>query len=225
MRAAGLNAIGELKAPNAYELLTAALKTDSPDDTIRNGALEGFGSLGDDRAVPALLEWSAPGKDFETRGAAIEAVAGLDLKNKAITRALISYLREPNTDVKFRALFALGRRGDPDAIAPLEEMVKSGDLNLGDEPYVEMQIQALKQKAAENRAGAAGGGKNGGNGSSGDSAAGGDANEASAAASAGSSPANGAEMTLDALKQLQKQMDEINTRLGKIETQLSDTKK
>ena len=225
VRAAGLNAIGELKAPNAYELLTAALKTDSPDDTIRNGALEGLGSLGDDRAVPALLEWSAPGKDFESRGAAIEALAELDLKNKAITRALISYLREPNTDVKFRALFALGRRGDPDAIAPLEEMVKSGDLNLGDEPYVEMQIQALKQKAAENRAGAAGGGKNGGNGSSGDSAAGGDANEASAAASAGSSPANGAEMTLDALKQLQKQMDEINTRLGKIETQLSDTKK
>ena len=32
-------------------------------------------------------------------------------------------------------------------------------------------------------------------------------------------------MTLDALKQLQKQMDEISTRLGKIETRLSDTKK
>ena len=74
VRAAALNAIGEIKAANAYELLTAELKTDSPDDTIRNGALEGLGSLGDDRAVPALLEWSAAGKDFESRGAAIEAV-------------------------------------------------------------------------------------------------------------------------------------------------------
>lgn len=216
VRAAALNAIGEIKAPNAYELLTAALKTDSPDDTIRHGALEGLGSLGDDRAVPALLEWSAPGKDFESRGAAIEALASLDLKNKAITRALISYLREPYTDVKFRALFALGRRGDPDAIAPLEELVKSGDLNLGDEPYVEMQIQALKQKAAESNSNAAGGAKNAGIGSGGGSTANG---------ATSSAPDNGQEMTLDALKQLQKQMDEINTRLGKIETQLSDTKK
>ncbi|MGA7555096.1 MAG: HEAT repeat domain-containing protein, partial [Candidatus Acidiferrales bacterium] len=214
VRAAALNAIGEIKAPNAYELLTAELKTDSPDDTIRNGALEGLGSLGDDRAVPALLEWSAPGKDFESRGAAIEAVAELDLKNKAITRALISYLREPYTDVKFRALFALGHRGDTDAIAPLEELVKSGDLNLGDAPYVEMQIQALKQKAAEKRV--SGGGKSAGNGPSGGSAADGATPSASG---------NGLEMTLDALKQLQKQMDEISTRLGKIETRLSDTKK
>ena len=224
VRAAALNAIGELKAPNAYELLTAALQMDSPDDTIRNGALEGLGSLGDDRAVPALLGWSAPGKDFESRGAAIEALAELDLKNKAITRALISYLREPYTDVKFRALFALGRRGDPDAIAPLEELAKSGDLNLGDEPYVEMQIQTLKQKAAENPSGAASGGKNAGSGSNSSPAASSDANQPPAAAS-GPGSANRQEMTLDALKQLQKQMDEISTRLGKIETQLSDTKK
>ncbi|MGB8839256.1 MAG: M1 family aminopeptidase, partial [Candidatus Acidiferrales bacterium] len=129
VRAAALNAIGEIKAPNAYDILTAAVKTESPNDTIRNGALEGLGSLGDDRAVLALLEWSAPGKDLETRGAAIRAVAEMDLKNKTITRTLISYIREPYTDVKFTTLFALGQRGDPDAIEPLEELVKSGDLN------------------------------------------------------------------------------------------------
>ncbi|MGA8406685.1 MAG: HEAT repeat domain-containing protein [Candidatus Acidiferrales bacterium] len=221
VRAAALNAIGEVKAPNAYELLTSAAATDSPDDTIRRGALQGLGSLGDDRAVPALLEWSTPGKDFETRGAAIQAVAGLDLKNKAITRALISYLREPYTDVKFTTLFALGRRGDPDAIAPLEELVKSGNLNLGDAPFVEMQIQALKKKAAGTQAGGSGNGAGAGasGGASADQAGGGGAG--ASASTAGS----GQEMTLDALKQLQKQMDEINSRLGKIETQLSDAKK
>jgi aminopeptidase N len=216
VRAAALNAIGEIKAPNAYDILTAAVKTESPNDTIRNGALEGLGSLGDDRAVPALLEWSAPGKDLETRGAAIRAVAEMDLKNKTITRTLISYIREPYTDVKFTTLFALGQRGDPDAIEPLEELVKSGDLNLGDAPFVEMQIQGLKAKAS--------------------GTAGASANQAPAAASAsGAAPAatsaqasasgSGQETTLDALKQLQKQMDEINTRLGKIETQLGDTKR
>ncbi|MFZ3381245.1 MAG: M1 family aminopeptidase [Candidatus Acidiferrales bacterium] len=216
VRAAALNAIGEIKAPNAYDILTAAVKTESPNDTIRNGALEGLGSLGDDRAVLALLEWSAPGKDLETRGAAIRAVAEMDLKNKTITRTLISYIREPYTDVKFTTLFALGQRGDPDAIEPLDELVKSGDLNLGDAPFVEMQIQGLKAKAS--------------------GTAGASANQAPAAASAsGAAPAatsalasasgSGQETTLDALKQLQKQMDEINTRLGKIETQLGDTKR
>ncbi len=228
VRAAALNAIGEIKAPKAYDILTAALKTDSPDNTIRNGALQGLGSLGDDRAVPSLLEWSAPGKDFEIRGAAIEAVAGMDLKNKAITRTLISYLSEPYTDVKFTTLFALGRRGDPDAIGPLEDLVKSGDLNLGAAPYVEMQIQALKKKAAENQASGSNAGAGAGSAGAGSGSTASQAPPPSVAASQSqpaSATASGQDTTLDALKQLQKQMDQINTRLGKIETQLSDTKK
>jgi aminopeptidase N len=228
VRAAALNAIGEIKAPKAYDILTAALNTDSPDNTIRNGALQGLGSLGDERAVPSLLEWSAPGKDFETRGAAIEAVAGLELKNKAITRTLISYLREPYTDVKFTTLFALGQRGDPDAIAPLEELVKSGDLNLGAAPYVEMQIQALKKKAAENQASGSNAGAGAGSAGAGSGSTASHAPASSAATSQShplSATASGQDTTLDTLKQLQKQMDEINTRLGKIETQLSDSKK
>jgi HEAT repeat protein len=228
VRAAALNAIGEIKAPKAYDILTAALKTDSPDNTIRNGALQGLGSLGDDRAVPSLLEWSAPGKDFEIRGAAIEAVAGMDLKNKAITRTLISYLSEPYTDVKFTTLFALGRRGDPDAIGPLEDLVKSGDLNLWAAPYVEMQIQALKKKAAENQASGSNAGAGAGSAAAGSGSTASQAPPPSVAASQSqpaSATASGQDTTLDALKQLQKQMDQINTRLGKIETQLSDTKK
>lgn len=228
VRAAALNAIGEIKAPKAYDILTAALNTDSPDNTIRNGALQGLGSLGDDRAVPSLLEWSAPGKDFGTRGAAIEAMAGMDLKNKAITRTLISYLREPYTDVKFTTLFALGQRGDPDAIAPLEELVKSGDLNLGAAPYVEMQIQALKKKGAENQASGSNAGAGAGSVGAGSGSTASHATASSAAVSQSqplSATASGQDTTLDALKQLQKQMDEINNRLGKIETQLSDSKK
>ena len=146
VRAAALNALGDIKAPNAYDVLTAAVKLDSPDDTLRNGALEGLGSLADDRSVPLLLEWSAPGKPFDARSAAIAAVAGLDTKNKTITKTLISYLQEPYIDIKYATLFALTKRGDPDAIAPLEALLKSGDLSLGAAPYIEMQIDALKAK-------------------------------------------------------------------------------
>ncbi len=214
VRAAALNALGEIKAPNAYEVLTAAVKTDSPEDTLRNGALEGLGSLGDDRAVPLLLEWSAPGKDFETRGAAIGAVAGLDLKNKTITKTLISYLQEPYVDIKFATLFALSKRGDPDAIAPLEAMLKSGQLNLGDAPFIQMQIDALKAKAEGKPPAGPGAGAGAGSGQG--------AGAGPTAAASGAATPDG---TLDALKKLQQQMDEVNARLAKIESQLNAPKK
>ncbi len=227
-------------------MLTAAVKLDSPDDTLRNGALEGLGSLADDRSVPLLLEWSAPGKPFDTRSAAIGAIAGLDTKNKTITKTLISYLQEPYIDIKYATLFALTKRGDPDAIAPLEAMLKSGDLSLGAAPYIEMQIDALKAKAA-GKSPAGSGHRNRCRrwhkfwrklqlrvryrcdaGTAGADAAPG------AAQSAGqrqvriqqsTSAAAGSDNTLDALKKLQQQMDEVNALLAKIESQLSSTKK
>jgi len=107
-----------------------------------------IGALGDDRGVPLLLEWSAPGKDFDTRSAAISGLTSLDPKNKAITQALISYLQEPYIDIKLSSIFALTRRGDPDAIPALEALVKSGDLALGTGPMIQNQIDALKAKAA-----------------------------------------------------------------------------
>ena len=236
VRAAALNALGEIKAPNAYDVLAAAVKLDSPDDTLRNGALEGLGSLADDRSVPLLLEWSAPGKAFDTRSAAIGAVAGLDTKNKTITKMLISYLQEPYIDIKYATLFALSKRGDRDAIAPLEAMLKSGDLNLGAAPYIQMQIDALKSKTAGNHpagpgtGGAAGaGGPNAGSGT-GTGTGTGSATGASAGQSATSNPQPasaiaGSDNTLDALKKLQQQMDEVNALLAKIESQISSTKK
>ncbi len=148
VRAAALGSLGQIKAPTAYDTLVAAVKTDSPDDTLRVAALRGLGELGDDKAAPLVLEWSALGKPFESRGAAIGALAELDKDNKAVTQTLISYLREPYVDIKFDAVFALSQRGDPAAIAPMEELVKSGDLSLGTAPFIEGQIAALKAKAA-----------------------------------------------------------------------------
>jgi aminopeptidase N len=148
VRAAALTALGEIKAPNAFDVLSAAVKSDSPDDSLRNAALEGLGALGDDRAVPILLEWSATGKDFDTRSAAIGSIAELDSKNKKITTALVGYLGEPYFDVKFSTIFALGRRGDLDALPALENLRKSGEFGLGNEPFLDAQISALKAKAS-----------------------------------------------------------------------------
>lgn len=202
VRASALRALAEIHAPNAYDVLVAAVKTDSPDDVVRIGALRAFGALGDNRAVPLLLEWSATGKPFETRQAAISGIAGLDKSNHAITQTLVSYLREPYFDVRFAALFALGRRGDTAAIAPLEELLNSSDLSLGTAPYVEMQIEALRNQ-----------GKGGGQA------------PASADAAGDENSGAGQDSVLDNLKRLEQQVQEINERLAKIESQMTAGKK
>jgi len=147
VRAAALNSLAEMKAPNAYDTLVAAVQSDSPDEILRVAALEGLGKLGDDRAVPLLLDWSVPGKSYRGRQAAILAVAGLDKKNKDITRTLVSYLHETYFDVKFWVLYALGSRGDPDAIAPLEQLLGSGDLSMSEKSVIKRQIASLKGEA------------------------------------------------------------------------------
>lgn len=206
VRAVALNSIAEIKAPTAFDTLMAAVKSDSPDDTLRTAAFRALGTLGDERAVPVLLEWSATGKPLISRGAAIAAVGGMDKSNKAITQALVSYLREPYFGVRFATIIALGRRGDPDAIGPLEDLIKSGDLSIGAVPFVQGQINALKAQAA------------------GKPPAGGPANPHEARA-AQAEAGGGQEAVLDNLKKLQQQIEEVNGRLSKIESQLGSGKK
>jgi aminopeptidase N len=148
VRAAAFGALADLKAPDAYDTLVAAVNTDSPDNVIRNAGIAGLGRLGDDRAVPLLLEWSAPGRDQRTRQSAMMAVGRLDKKNKEITRTLVAYLREPYFDVSFWGLFAIGERGDADAIGPLQDLLKSDDVTANQKTMIESQIEVLKAHAA-----------------------------------------------------------------------------
>jgi aminopeptidase N len=150
VRREALGALGAIKAPDAFEELSAAVKIDSPDDMIRDTALRALGTLGDARAVPILMEWSQLGKPMEGRQAAIAGLGRLDKTNKEITRTLISYLNEPYFDVRVSAIFALGERGDPDAIAPLEEMLKNSELSLATGPYIELALRMLKTPPAAN---------------------------------------------------------------------------
>jgi len=152
VRAAALQSLASIKAPNALENLMSAIKSDSPDDTLRIAGLRGLGTLGDDRAVPELLGWLIPGKPRPDRTAAIAAVAGLDKKNKVITTTLIACLDDSSSHVKSAAAFALVRRGDPDAIAPLEDFVNKNDLEFGMGSLVKSEIAALKAQANQEKA-------------------------------------------------------------------------
>jgi aminopeptidase N len=148
VRAAAIEALAAVKAPHAYDIIAASVKADSPDDILRRAGLHAFGFLGDDRSIPTLLDWSAAGKPLRCRQAAIGAMAGLDKRDKSVTEALVSYLQDPRFDIRLEAIFALGRRGDQDAVAPLENLLKSGQLTQGEEPYIEESLAVLKAQLA-----------------------------------------------------------------------------
>lgn len=202
VRGAALVSLAQEKAPNAAGYLEKALETSSPDDTIRRASLRAMGVVGDDSVVPALLEWSAPGKPSALRGIAIGSLGRADMKNHDITARLISYLNEPSFDIRFAAIFALGRRGDPTAVEPLQALLKSGQLSIGVPHAVEDLIEQLKAKNSLKKEAPASDPKTG------DAAAAGGNNQA----------------VLDRLEQLENQLAEMNNRLRRIEASLPGSK-
>ena len=156
VRAAALLGLGQRKPAGAMNTLEAAAKTDSPDDVIRRAALRAMGALGNDQAVPRLLDWTEQGKPVRLRAAAIASLGQIAKKDESVESRLIAQLDDPDFDVRFAAIFALGDRGDPAAIEPLENLRKSGDIPSGEGPIIERQIARIKNPgAAQQREGAA----------------------------------------------------------------------
>ena len=147
-RGAALRSLGRLKGAGTYDTLVAAVSGDSPDGFLRNAALNGLGALGDDKAVPLLKEWVVPGKDMDSREAAIGSLARLDKDNKDLTQLLAGYLQDPDFSIRRTAIFALGMRGDASAIPALEAMLQSKSLSIEMEPMIKEQIERLKNPVA-----------------------------------------------------------------------------
>jgi len=152
-RASALQALSRLKGSDALGTLEAAVASDSPDGFLRNAALRAFSTLGDDKAVPLLLEWSKSGKPVESRTASIYSLARLQKDNKEITTQIASYLTEPHHPIRMATIYALGTRGDPAAIPALEALLKTDDLSIVMAPMIKGQIARLR-KPADGKAGA-----------------------------------------------------------------------
>jgi aminopeptidase N len=147
-RASALQALGHLKSPSAFGILTAAVEGESPDGSLRNAALRSLGFLGDEKSVPLLREWSAPGKAMDSRSAAIASLGRVDKGNKEVTRQIASYLTEPHFTIRWAAISALGNRGDASAIPALEALLKSDDLSIEMVPEIKGQIEKLQKSQA-----------------------------------------------------------------------------
>jgi aminopeptidase N len=195
-RANALQSLGRLKAPDALNILTAAVKTDSPDDILRNAALRSLGFLGDDKAVPLLREWAAPGKDIETREVAMMSLARLDKGNKEITGEIAKYLTESHYPIRYAAIYALGTRGDASAVSALESLLKRDDLSIDMGPTIKEQIAHLQKQKGEK----------------GDPHGGADSDE--------DKESGGQQAIADRLEKLEHLIQEMNDRLKVIETRL-----
>ena len=203
VRSAALQSLALDKAPNAESILEKTLTISSPDDVLRSAALRAMGSLGDNSVVPSLVEWSSPGKPSALRGVAIGSLGRVDLNNHDITARLISYLNEASFDIRFAAIFALGRRGDPTAVEPLEALLKTGQLSIGVPHALEDLIAQLKNKAGQQK---------------GTSAADPKDDDAAGAASKNN------QAVLERLEHLEHQLSDMNDRLRRIEASLPGSK-
>src|SRR5579871_1594580 len=144
-RAAALEGLGRTKSADAINVLTTAVNSGSPDDILRNSALRSLGYLGNDKAVPLLIDWSKPGKAVDSRSAAIASLARLDKQNKEITQQIASYLNEPYFNIRWSVIHALGARGDATAVPALEALLKRDDLSIEMVPEIKGQIERLQQ--------------------------------------------------------------------------------
>ena len=203
VRSAALQSLALDKAPNAESILEKTLTISSPEDVLRSAALRAMGSLGDNSVVPALVEWSSPGKPSALRRVAIGSLGRVDLKNHDITARLISYLNESSFDIRYASIFALGRRGDPTAVEPLEALLKTGQLSIGVPHALEDLIEQLKNKSGQQK------------GTSGADPKDDDA--------AGATSKNN-QAVLDRLDHLEHQLTDMNDRLRRIEASLPGSK-
>jgi len=142
-------ALGQSGAPQAYDVLAAAMKMPSWQSTIQAGALGGLAGLKDPRALEAGLKYSMPGNPTSLRAASFQVLAEIGKGNDRALDTLLSALKEKSLQIRFTALQALGKLGDPRAIPALEELQKAPDTPAFARPIVTGTINQIKNQKKE----------------------------------------------------------------------------
>jgi hypothetical protein len=112
---------------------------------------------------------------------------------------LISLLNDPDFDIRLAAVYALGERGDPAAIEPLEKLRNSGDIPSGGGLVIEQRIARIKNPRAAEDGGA-------------NAESAGNQRQASGSQQPG-------EQIVERLDKIDRNLAEMNERLKKIEQQ------
>jgi aminopeptidase N len=123
VEAAAATSIGKTKSARAYGNLSAALpKKESWQEAVRAGVLAGLAELGDERAIPDCLAWTAYGKPTAARRAAVAALGKLGEGRKDVRDTLIALIEDRSFHVRVAAIDALEALHEQAAIAPFERI-------------------------------------------------------------------------------------------------------
>ena len=115
--------LGRVRSPRAVEILTPVLDRRAYMDTIRARALEGLGATADEAAYPIVEGAITRKASFQSRRAAVNALARLAEGTSNARRArerLEASLADPDFRVRMDAGLALAELGDARAISAIE---------------------------------------------------------------------------------------------------------
>ncbi len=150
-RASAALQLGRLKEETAVEALLGALDDPANDWRVLQPALSALGELRDRRALPRLTALvSAPGEgrfyDEKERARTVAAIALAVIDGPAATKLLAPHLASDDWRRRNRAAEALGKTGDPDAVAPLLAALEHSPPT-EDGAFQELALQALGELA------------------------------------------------------------------------------
>jgi HEAT repeat protein len=136
-------ALGEIGDRKAVEPLIEKVKLLGSDWIMTANSAEALGQIGDVRAVEALITVRVAGLGSEAGGEAYKAAekALIRLGPDAV-EPLIALLKQTNANVRRMSANALGKIGDPRAIAPLIEMLP----DRGSEGWVSAEASSALEK-------------------------------------------------------------------------------
>jgi aminopeptidase N len=124
---AAIRALSHIGGDRAYDILSAALARKSWQEVVRSAVFHGFAAAKEKRAVEQAIAHSRFGEHPALRNAAIACLGSLgkelrkDKKEEKVVDHLIELLKDPAVRPRWTAVRALGKIGDPRALAPLQE--------------------------------------------------------------------------------------------------------
>ncbi|HET6201476.1 MAG TPA: M1 family aminopeptidase [Planctomycetota bacterium] len=111
--AAAAAAIGKATGEGAFDLLVGQIGRPAHNEVVRAAVYGALGALGDERAIPYLLQGASPRAPEPARAAAVAALGRTGIANPEVVAALGEFLLDSSFSVRRAAAAALGETGDP----------------------------------------------------------------------------------------------------------------
>lgn len=130
-----IKALGQIKSIKALELLIPIADDEDEETTVRNAVCFSLGEIGDKKAIPVLTRCLGNRSNYLLRKSALEALG--KFSGSQMDDILIESLRDPQWQIRFEAIKALGERKVENAFKILKYKALK-------DPEVKIQKQAFK---------------------------------------------------------------------------------